>query len=118
MAPGDVVVVTFEALRAASSYVLVAREVAPVHPPDGSAVTRWQGFVDDLAPEALTLNGVRLQVAPAAREDEAWARLEVGDLVEVDLSDAAAAEPVATAVRLLGSGAAQSFSNLAGQPQG
>ena len=118
MAPGDVVVVTFEALRAASSYVLVAREVAPVHPPDGSAVTRWQGFVDDLAPEALTLNGVRLQVAPAAREDEAWAGLEVGDLVEVDLSDAAAAEPVATAVRLLGSGAAQSFSNLAGQPQG
>ena len=118
MAPGDVVVVTFEALRAASSYVLVAREVAPVHPPDGSAVTRWQGFVDDLAPEALTLNGVRLQVAPAAREDEAWASLEVGDLVEVDLSDAAAAEPVATAVRLLGSGAAQSFSNLAGQPQG
>ena len=118
MAPGDVVVVTFEALRAASSYVLVAREVAPVHSPDGSAVTRWQGFVDDLAPEALTLNGLRLQVAPAAREDEAWANLEVGDLVEVDLSDAAAAEPVATAVRLLGSGAAQSFSNLAGQPQG
>ena len=118
MAPGDVVVVTFEALRAASSYVLVAREVAPVNPPDGPALTRWQGFVDDLALEALTLNGVRLQVAPAAREDEAWASLEVGDLVEVDLSDAAAAEPVATAVRLLGSGAAQSFSNLAGQPQG
>ena len=118
MAPGDVVVVTFEALRAASSYVLVAREVAPVNPPDGSAVTRWQGFVDDLAPEALTLNGVRLQVAPAAREDEAWASLEVGDLVEVDLGDAAVAEPVATAVRLLGSGAAQSFSNLAGLPQG
>ena len=118
MAPGDVVVVTFEALRAASSYVLVAREVAPIQPPDGPAVTRWQGFVDDLAPDALTLNGVRLQVAPAAREDDVWASLGVGDLVEVDLGDAAVAEPVATAVRLLGSGAAQSFSNLAGLPQG
>ena len=118
MAPGDVVVVTFEALRAASSYVLVAREVAPVNPPDGPALTRWQGFVDELAPDALTLNGVRLQVAPAAREDDVWASLEVGDLVEVDLGDAAVAEPVATAVRLLGSGAAQSFSNLAGLPQG
>ena len=118
MAPGDVVVVTFEALRAASSYVLVAREVAPIQPPDGPAVRRWQGFVDELAPDALTLNGVRLQVAPAAREDDVWASLEVGDLVEVELGDAAVAEPAATAVRLLGSGAAQSFSNLAGLPQG
>ncbi len=118
MAPGDLVVVTFEALRAASSYVLVAREVAPVHPPDGPVVTRWQGFVDDLAPDALTVNGARLQVAHAVREDDAWASLEVSDLVEVELSDAAVAEPVATAVRLLGSGAAQSFSNLAGLPQG
>ena len=118
MSPGDVVVVTFEALRAASSYVLVAREVAPIQPPDGPAVRRWQGFVDELAPDALTLNGVRLQVALAAREDDVWASLEVGDLVEVELGDAAVAEPVATAVRLLGSGAAQSFSNLAGLPQG
>ena len=118
MSPGDVVVVTFEALRAASSYVLVAREVAPIQLPDGPAVRRWQGFVDELAPDALTLNGVRLQVALAAREDDVWASLEVGDLVEVELGDAAVAEPVATAVRLLGSGAAQSFSNLAGLPQG
>ena len=118
MAPGDVVVVTFEALRAASSYVLVAREIAPLHPPDGPVITRWQGFVDELAPEALKLNGVRLQIAPAVREDDVWAALEVGALVEVELSAAASAEPVAAAVRLLGSGAAQSFNSLAGLPQG
>lgn len=118
MASGDVVLVTFEALRAASSYVLVAREVTPVLPPAGPVVTRWQGFVDELGPEALTLNGVPLQVAPAVREQDVWASLEIGALVEVDLSDASAAEATANAVRLLGSGAAQSFNNLAGLPQG
>lgn len=118
MAPGEVVLVTFEALRAASSYVLVAREVAPVDPPDGAVVTRWQGFVDERAEDALTLNGVRVQVPPEAREDDVWTSLEAGALVEVELRDAAAAEPVAAVLRVLGSSAAQSFSNLAGPPQG
>ena len=118
LAPGAVVLVTFESLRAASSYVLVARAVAPVHPPDGPVATRWQGFVYELAEDALTLNGIRLQVAPAARQDAVWASLQVGALVEVDISDPAAAEPVANAVRLVGTGAAQSFSNLAGLPLG
>ena len=118
MAPGEVVVVTFEALRAASSYVLVAREVAPVHPPDGPIATRWQGFVDERAEDALTLNGVRVLVLPEAREDDVWASLEAGDLVEIELSDAVAGEPVAAALRVLGSSAAQSFSNLARPPQG
>ena len=118
LAPGDVVVVTFEALRAASSYVLVAREVAPVHPPDGPAVTRWQGFVSEIGADVLTINGVRVQVPPEARAEDVWADLETGALVEIELSDAAAAEPAATALRLLGSGAAQSFSSLAGAPFG
>ena len=118
MAPGEVVLVTFEALRAASSYVLVAREVAPVDPPDGPVVTRWQGFVDERAEDALTLNGVRVQIPPEAREDDVWTSLEAGALVEVELRDAAAAEPVAAVLRVLGSSAAQSFSNLAGPPQG
>ena len=118
MAPGDAVLVTFEALRAASSYVLVAREVAPVDSPDGPVVTRWQGFVDERAGDALTLNGVRVQVPPEAREDDVWTSLEAGALVEVELRDAAAAEPVAAVLRVLGSSAAQSFSNLAGSPQG
>ena len=118
MAPGQVVLVTFEALRAASSYVLVAREVAPVDPPDGPVVTRWQGFVDERAEDALTLNGVRIQVPPEARQDDVWTSLEAGALVEVELTDAAAAEPVAAVLRVLGSSAAQSFSNLAAPPQG
>ncbi len=118
MAPGEVVLVTFEALRAASSYVLVAREVAPVDPPDGPVVTRWQGFVDERAEDALTLNGVRVQIPPEAREDDVWTSLEAGALVEVELRDGAAAEPVAAVLRVLGSSAAQSFSNLAGPPQG
>ncbi len=118
MAPGDVVQVTFEALRAASSYVLVAREVAPVDPSDGPVVTRWQGFVDERAEDALTLNGVRVQIPPEAREDDEWTSLKAGALVEVELRDAAAAEPVAAVLRVLGSSAAQSFSNLAGPPQG
>ena len=118
MAPGDVVQVTFEALRAASSYVLVARAVAPVDPPDGPVVTRWQGFVDERAEDALTLNGVRVQIPPEAREDDEWTSLKAGALVEVELKDAAAAEPVAAVLRVLGSSAAQSFSNLAGPPQG
>ncbi len=115
VAPGDVVLVTFEGLRAASSYVLVAHEVAPVPPPEGPAVTRWQGFVRELGEEALTLNGVRVQVPPEAREDDVWAGLEDGALVEIELSDAT--EPVAAAIRRLGS-AAQSFSNLALAPFG
>ena len=118
MAPGEVVVVTFEALRAASSYVLVAREVAPVQPPGGAVVTRWQGFVDERTEDALTLNGVRVQVPPEAREDDVWASLEAGALVEIELGDATAAEPVASALRLLGSSAAQTFSNLARPPLG
>lgn len=118
MAPGDVVQVTFEALRAASSYVLVARAVAPVDPTDGPIVTRWQGFVDERAEDALTLNGVRVQIPPEAREDDEWTSLKAGALVEVELRDAAAAEPVAAVLRVLGSSAAQSFSNLAGPPQG
>lgn len=118
MAPGDEVLVTFEALRAASSYVLVARQVAPASPPGGPVVTRWQGFVSDVGADALTLNGVRVQVPPEAREDEVWAGLEAGALVEVELSDPAAAEPVASAVRLLGSGATQSFSNKTAAPFG
>ena len=118
MAPGEIVVVTFEALRAASSYVLVAREVAPLNPPDGPVVTRWQGFVDERAESALTLNGVRVEVPPEAREDDVWANLEAGALVEIELGDATAGEPVAAALRVLGSSAAQSFSNLAGPPQG
>ena len=118
MAPGDEVLVTFEALRAASSYVLVVREVAPAHPPDGPVVTRWQGFVGEIREEGVTLNGVSVQVPPAAREEDVWAGLTAGSLVEIELSDSAAPEPVATALRLLGSGAAQSFSNLAGLPAG
>ncbi|MCY3749194.1 MAG: DUF5667 domain-containing protein [Chloroflexi bacterium] len=118
LAPGDVVVVTFEALRAASSYVLVAREVAPVQPPDGAVVTRWQGFVGERTEDALTLNGVRVQVPPEAREDDVWASLETGALVEIELRDATAGELVAAALRLLGSSAAQTFSNLAGPPLG
>ena len=117
IAPGDVVVVTFESLRAASSYVLVVREVALASPPDVPVVTRWQGFVDELESETLTLNGLRLHVLPAAREHEVWAGLEVGDLVEVDLADAMAAEPAAAAIRRLGSGA-PSFSNLTATPFG
>ena len=118
MATGDMVLVTFEALRAASSYVLVAREVAPLHPTDGAVATRWQGFVSEVGADALTLNGVRVQVPPEAREEDVWAGLEAGALVEIELSDAAAAEPVAAALRLLGSGAAQSFSNLTVVPFG
>ena len=118
LAPGEVVVVTFEALRAASSYVLVAREVAPVQPPDGAVVTRWQGFVGERTEDALTLNGVRVQVPPEAREDDVWASLEAGALVEIELRDAAAGEPEAAALRLLGSSAAQTFSSLAGPPLG
>ena len=118
MAPGEIVVVTFEALRAASSYVLVAREVAPLNPPDGPVVTRWQGFVDERAEDALTLNGVRVLVPPEAREDDVWANLEAGALVEIELGDGTVGEPVAAALRVLGSSAAQSFSNLAGPPLG
>ncbi len=114
-APGDMVLVTFEALRAASSYVLVAKEVAPAPPPDGPVATRWQGFVRELGEDALTLNGVRVQVPPAAREEDVWAELEDGALVEIELSDAA--EPSAAAIRRVGS-AAQSFSNLALAPFG
>ena len=118
MAPGDVVLVTYEALRAASSYVLVAHAVAPAHQSDDSVATRWQGFVSEIGAEALTLNGVRVQVPSEAREDEVWAGLEAGALVEIELADAAAAEPVATGLRVLGSGAAQSFSNLTVAPFG
>ena len=118
MAPGDVVLVTYEALRAASSYVLVAHAVAPAHQSDDSVTTRWQGFVSEIGAEALTLNGVRVQVPSEAREDEVWAGLEAGALVEIELADAAAAEPVATVLRVLGSGAAQSFSNLTVVPFG
>ena len=118
MAPGDEVLVTFEALRAASSYVLVVREVAPVDPPDGPVVTRWQGFVGEIREAGITLNGVSVQVPPAAREDDVWAGLTAGSLVEIELGDAAGPEPVAAALRVLGSGAAQSFSNLAGLPEG
>lgn len=117
MAPGDEVLVTFEALRAASSYVLVVREVAPAHPPDGPVVTRWQGFVGEIHEEGVTLNGVSVQVPPEARNDDAWAGLTAGSLVEIELSDAAP-EPEAAALRVLGSGAAQSFSNRAGLPEG
>lgn len=117
MAPGDEVLVTFEALRAASSYVLVVREVAPAHPPDGPVVTRWQGFVGEIRAEGVTLNGVSVQVPPEARDDDVWAGLTAGSLVEVELSDAAP-EPEAAALRVLGSGAAQSFSNRAGLPEG
>ncbi len=117
LAPGDVVLVTFEALHAASSYVLVAREVAPAGPPDGPVVTRWQGFVSDVGADAFTLNGIRVQVPPEAREEDVWAGLEAGALVEIELN-AVAGEPVAAALRLLESGAAQSFSNLAGPPLG
>ena len=109
---------TFEALRAASSYVLVAREVAPLNPPDGPVVTRWQGFVDERAEDALTLNGVRVLVPPEAREDDVWANLEAGALVEIELGDGTVGGPVAAALRVLGSSAAQSFSNLAGPPLG
>ena len=118
MAPGDVVLVTFEALRAASSYVLVAREVAPASPPDGHVVIRWQGFVSEVGADALTLNGIRVQVPPEAREDDVWAGLEAGALVELELNNAAAADPVATALRLLRSGATQSFSNKTAVPFG
>ena len=118
MAPGDSVLVTFEALRAASSYVLVAREVAPSHPADGTVSTRWQGFVGEVSAETLTLNGVRVQVPPEAREDDVWASLAAGALVEIDLAGAATADPVAAALRLLRSGAAQSFSNLTLAPFG
>ena len=118
MAPGDEVLVTFEALRAASSYVLVVREVAPVHPSDGPVVTRWQGFVGEILEAGVTLNGVSVQVPPAAREEDVWAGLTAGSLVEIELSDAADSGPVAAALRVLGSGAAQSFSNLAGLPAG
>ena len=118
MAPGDEVLVTFEALRAASSYVLVVREVAPVDPPDGLVVTRWQGFVGEIREAGITLNGVSVQVPPAAREDDAWAGLTAGSLVEIELGATAGPEPVAAALRVLGSGAAQSFSNLAGLPEG
>lgn len=115
VAPGDVVLVTFEALRAASSYVLVAHEVAPSQPPDSPVATRWQGFVRELGEDALTLNGVRVQVPPEAREEDVWVGLEEGALIEIELSDAV--EPVAAAIRRLGS-AAQSFSNLALAPFG
>ena len=118
MAPGDVVLVTFEALRAASSYVLVAYEVAPAHQPDGSVTTRWQGFVSEIGAEALTLNGVRVQVPSEARDAEVWAGLDAGALVEIELADAAATEPAASALRVLSSGAAQSFSNLTAAPFG
>jgi len=118
MAPGDVVLVTYEALRAASSYVLVAHAVAPAHQSDDSVTTRWQGFVSEIGADALTLNGVRVQVPAEAREDEVWAGLEAGALVEIELADAAAAEPVAAVLRVLGSGAAQSFSNLTVVPFG
>lgn len=118
MAPGDEVLVTFEALRAASSYVLVVREVAPVHPPDGPVVTRWQGFVGEILEAGVTLNGVSVQIPPAAREEDVWAGLTAGSLIEIELSDAADPGPVAAALRVLGSGAAQSFSNRAGLPEG
>jgi len=118
MAPGDVVLVTFEALRAASSYVLVAHAVAPVSPAHGPVATRWQGFVSEIGTDALTLNGVRVQVPPEAREEDVWVGLEAGALLEIELSDATAAEPAASALRLLGSGAAQSFSNLTLAPFG
>ncbi len=116
MTAGSVVLVQYEALRAAASYVLIARRVTSVSPDARTLPLRLQGFVDAAAPDALTINGVRIPRVEEALDAGLDDGLAVGALVEVDLADGLD-PPAARAIRLIAAGI-RSFDSLRGPPLG
>ena len=116
VAAGEVVVVTYEALRASSSYVLVAREISAVSS-SAEDSTHLQGFVDQQNGDVIIVNGTMVGTQGLSLKPVSKAALQPGVLVEIDVVNVDGAYQ-AVAIRLMPQGLFRPLTNLLGPPLG